>query len=59
MQITVLTNDKLDAAKRLGRGYTQPERKAINWNDRSDRKWLDSHLHWAMNNGKAVELVPA
>jgi hypothetical protein len=32
--------------------------KLIDWNDSSDRKWLMNHLHWAMNNGRQVQLAP-
>jgi hypothetical protein len=32
--------------------------KLINWNDSSDRKWLMNHLHWAMTNGRQVQLAP-
>ena len=58
MLVRILTNHKLDASQRLGRGYTPPEIKSIDWNDSSDRKWLQSHLHWAMNNARCVEISP-
>jgi hypothetical protein len=32
--------------------------KTIDWDDSSDRKWLMSHLHWAMRNGRRVTLQP-
>lgn len=32
--------------------------KRIDWMNRSDRKWLDSHLHWAMNNQRMITLQP-
>lgn len=57
MRITVATNYRLDTAKRLGDSYTQPETKSIDWNDSSDRKWLQNHLHWAMHNGREVRLI--
>lgn len=33
--------------------------KIIDWNNRSDRKWLESHMHWAMNNLFQVSICPA
>lgn len=33
-------------------------RKAIDWNNSSDRKWLMNHLMWAMNNGRRVTIEP-
>lgn len=57
MQVTVLTNHRLDADKRLGDGYTPADRKIINWNDSSDRKWLMNHLMWAMHNARVVHMV--
>lgn len=30
--------------------------KDIDWNDRHDRKWLDSHCHWAMMNLRQVTI---
>lgn len=32
--------------------------KVIDWNDSSDRKWLQNHTHWAMMNGASVKLTP-
>ena len=32
--------------------------KSIDWNNSSDRKWLTSHLHWAMNNSRQVTITP-
>lgn len=32
--------------------------KAIDWNDSSDRKWLQNHMHWAMHNEHGVALQP-
>jgi hypothetical protein len=32
--------------------------KEINWRNSSDRKWLMNHLHWAMHNNRAIELLP-
>jgi len=32
--------------------------KSIDWNNSSDRKWLTSHLHWAMHNSCQVILTP-
>lgn len=34
-------------------------RKHINWHNASDRKWLQSHMHWAVMNQQSVTLVPA
>jgi len=34
------------------------ERKCINWNKSSDRKWLMNHLHHCMLNEKIVSLTP-
>lgn len=31
--------------------------KTIDWTNRSDRKWLESHLHWAMMNHMTVNLT--
>jgi hypothetical protein len=39
------------------RGETQ--HKIIDWNDSSDRKWLMTHLHWAMCNKKPVTMEQA
>lgn len=58
MKVTVATNHKLDAAKRLGNGYTPADRKTIEWSDSSDKKWLMNHIHWAMHNARCVTLVP-
>lgn len=41
----------------IQRGETQ--HKIIDWNDSSDRKWLMTHLHWAMCNTKLVTIEPA
>lgn len=57
--VTVFTNHKLDASKRLGKGYTPDERKTIDWSNRSDRKWLESHMHWAVCNHMVITFVPA
>lgn len=57
MRVTIETNDRLDASKRIGPGFTRPEYKTIDWNNSSDRKWMMNHLHWAMNNAKQVRLV--
>lgn len=35
--------------------HTEAE-KQIDWNNSSDRKWLMSHLHWAMLNGRGIQL---
>lgn len=32
--------------------------KMIDWNNSSDRKWLMNHLHWALHNGRQVQLAP-
>lgn len=38
----------------------QPDRiKDIDWHNSSDRKWLMSHLHWAMMNGRTTILYPS
>lgn len=58
MKVRICTNHKLDASQRLGDGYTPAETKSIDWTDSSDRKWLANHLHWAMNNDRAVTLIP-
>lgn len=34
------------------------DRKTINWQDSSDRKWLMNHMHWAMHNNRTVTLIP-
>ena len=36
----------------------EPASKVINWRDSSDRKWLQSHQHWAMLNNQVVVLKP-
>lgn len=59
MKVTISTNHRLDASKRLGNGYTPAEYKVIDWLDSSDRKWLANHMHWAMNNSMQVTLTPA
>lgn len=58
MKVAIFTNHNLDASKRLGKGYTQADYKCIDWTNRSDRKWLETHMHWAMNNNMTVSLVP-
>lgn len=58
MKILVATNHRLDASKRLGSGYTQPDHKTIDWNNSSDRKWLMTHMHWAMHNARIVSIIP-
>lgn len=35
--------------------FTENQRQ-INWNNSSDRKWLTNHLHWAMLNGRGIQL---
>ena len=30
----------------------------IDWKNSSDRKWLMSHMHWALNNQHSVTLTP-
>lgn len=35
------------------------QRKPIDWNNSSDRKWLTSHMHWAFHNQRKVEIIPA
>lgn len=45
----------------LERGKTDlgfADRKTIDWTNSSDRKWLTSHMHWAMHNSRAVSLIP-
>lgn len=32
--------------------------KQIDWNDSGDRKWLQNHMHWAMNNEHSVSVSP-
>lgn len=57
MKVTVSTNHRLDAAKRLGGHYTPADYKTIDWGNSSDRKWLMNHLHWAINNARAVTII--
>lgn len=57
MKVTVVTNHRLDASKRLGRGYTHGDYKNIDWTNNSDRKWLMNHLTWALHNGRVVEIA--
>jgi hypothetical protein len=33
------------------------ETKLIDYNDSSDRKWLDNHVTWSMHNGRIVSLI--
>lgn len=33
--------------------------KSIDHGNSSDRKWLESHLFWAMRNDRKVVLIPA
>lgn len=56
-KVTVATESRLDHSKPKGGRTGNPECKSIDWNDSSDRKWLTSHLHWAMNNGMEVRLI--
>jgi hypothetical protein len=39
-------------------GVVDSASKLIEWNDRSDRKWLESHQHWAMCNDHEVAIHP-
>lgn len=32
--------------------------KRINHDNSSDRKWLTSHIFWAMRNNRRIEIVP-
>lgn len=32
--------------------------RSINHSDPLHRKWLNSHQHWALRNGRGVEVVP-
>jgi len=32
--------------------------KSIDWNYSSDRKWLTSHLHWALHNSRQIIITP-
>lgn len=60
MQVKVFTR-KLILSKESGGGVdplTSSEGKIINWNSTSDRKWLTSHQHWAMNNQHCVLIRP-
>lgn len=41
-----------------GKPDLESDRKNIDWADSSDRKWLQNHLHWAMNNDRLVTLTP-
>ena len=38
--------------------HGQADSKNIDWHNSSDRKWLMSHLHWAMNNRTIVTFTP-
>lgn len=58
MRVTVATEPKADFRKPRGGRTGNPDCKTINWSDSSDRKWLNNHLHWAMNNSQEVRLVP-
>lgn len=50
---------KLPILIRTGDAPDNPvDSKQIDWNNRSDRKWLESHLHWAMMNQRWVTLDP-
>lgn len=33
-------------------------RKVVNYTDKSDRKWLESHTHWALTHSFQVTLTP-
>jgi hypothetical protein len=57
MRVVIATQPRLDCRKPNGGRTGNPEVKAIDWNDSSDRKWLMSHLHWAMHNGQEVRLI--
>lgn len=36
----------------------EPKEKRVDWFNRSDRKWLNDHMMWAMCNGQVVALIP-
>lgn len=52
MKVRIVSEHHATPRKRL------VSEKSINWGDSSDRKWLNNHLHWAMNNKCSVTLTP-
>lgn len=51
MKVKILTIERSDPCRRT-------HEKEISWMDRSDRKWLESHMHWAMMNDREVTISP-
>lgn len=47
----------MDVIVSTSKDARETESRKIDWNNRSDRKWLESHLHWAMNNKRHVSLT--
>lgn len=41
-----------------GQYTANADRKEIDWHNSSDRKWLQSHLHWSIHNERHVEIYP-
>lgn len=33
-------------------------RKVVNYADKSDRKWLESHVHWSLTHAYQVTITP-
>jgi hypothetical protein len=60
LRIRVITNElrRNDAGRIIGIVHDSNESKSIDWNDRSDRKWLEKHQHWAMLNNREVAIYP-
>lgn len=58
MRVNVATQRKPDWRLPQGGITGNPAVKSIDWSDSSDRKWLTNHMHWAMNNGQTVTLIP-
>ena len=56
MQVIVRTNETYDPTRHVC--PPAPVTKTIDWNNASDRKWLTNHLHWAVNNGQEVTIIP-
>lgn len=62
MKVWIETHSHISGKGKLeDDGFTSWEaesQKQIDWNNRSDRKWLESHMHWALNNTRKVTVEP-
>jgi hypothetical protein len=41
-----------------GLGLEHSQHKQIDYRNSSDRRWLTSHMMWAMSNNRMIQLIP-